>query len=246
MKKTKRAGLGSIHAAGKIKMASRLANRLKSLSPYVDEKVFRNLQKRLENIPLSERRSQKIQASKGRFFVICLLNSTAHRGPLMLGERPRLLAENASKRFYRSSGQWVRISIQWAWSRIQILCSANWLGLLMFFMFLGVDYLLKATCNKRSRDHPSFKQWVGILLMLKIDRAQIILHPRGNAIFFNKVVWFVLATMLEGILLPSNMAGKTTLGHHTLRESRPVLQESRSARRESCSAQRDSRLARGW
>ena len=68
MKKTKRAGLGSIHAAGKIKMASRLANRLKSLSPYVDEKVFRNLQKRLENIPLSERRSQKIQASKGRFF----------------------------------------------------------------------------------------------------------------------------------------------------------------------------------
>ena len=96
MKKTKRAGLGSIHAAGKIKMASRLANRLKSLSPYVDEKVFRNLQKRLENIPLSERRSQKIQASKGRFFVICLLNSTAHRGPLMLGERPRLLAENAS------------------------------------------------------------------------------------------------------------------------------------------------------
>lgn len=105
MKKTKRAGLGSIHAAGKIKMASRLANRLKSLSPYVDEKVFRSLQKRLENIPLSERRSQKIQASKGRFFVICLLNSTAHRGPLMLGERPRLLAENASKRFYRSSGQ---------------------------------------------------------------------------------------------------------------------------------------------
>ena len=171
MKKAKRAGLGSIHAARKIKMASRLANRLKSLSPYVDEKVFRNLQKRLENIPLSERRSQKIQASKGRFFVICLLNSTADRGPLMLGERPLLLAENASKRFYRSSGQWVGISIQWAWSRIQILCSANWLGLLMFFMFLGVDYLLKATCNKRSRDHPSFKQWVGILLMLKIDRA---------------------------------------------------------------------------
>ena len=102
VKKTKRAGLGSIHAAGKIKMASRLANRLKSLSPYVDEKVFRNLQKRLENIPLSERRSQKI-ASKGRFFVICLLNSTADRGPLI--ERPRLLAENASKRFYRSSGQ---------------------------------------------------------------------------------------------------------------------------------------------
>lgn len=87
MKKTKRAGLGCIHAAGKIKMASRLAHRLKSLSPYVDEKVFRSLQKRLENIPLSERRSQKIQASKGRFFVICLLNSTADRGPVMLGVR---------------------------------------------------------------------------------------------------------------------------------------------------------------
>jgi len=75
-KKTiERAGLGSIHAAGKIKMASRLANRLKLLSPHVDGKVFRNLQKRLENIPHSERRSQKIQASKGRFFVICLLKA---------------------------------------------------------------------------------------------------------------------------------------------------------------------------
>lgn len=107
MKKTKRAGLGSIHAAAKIKMASRLANRLKSLSPYVDEKVFRSLQKRLENIPLSERRSQKIQASKGRFF--CDLPTEFHSrsrcSKLMLGERPRLLVENASKRFYRSSGQ---------------------------------------------------------------------------------------------------------------------------------------------
>ena len=27
---------------------------------------------------------------------------------------------------------------------------------------------------------------------------------------FNKVVWFVLATMLEGILFPSNMVAKTT------------------------------------
>ena len=59
----------------KIKMASRLANRLKLLSPHVDEKVFRNLQKRLENIPHSERKFQKIQASKGRFFVICLLKA---------------------------------------------------------------------------------------------------------------------------------------------------------------------------
>ena len=28
--------------------------------------------------------------------------------------------------------------------------------------------------------------------------------------FFNNVVWFVLAAVLEGILLPSNMAAKTT------------------------------------
>ena len=179
LKKTKRARLGSIHAAAKIKMASRLANRLKSLSPYVDEKVFRSLQKRLENIPLSERRSQKIQASKGRFFVICLLNSTADRGALMLGERPRLLVENASKRFYRSSGQWVRISIQWAWSRIQILCSANWLGLLMFFMFLGVDYLLKQDVMYRSNrsfnmpppgNHPGI--WLFWKLLFKFPPTQ--------------------------------------------------------------------------
>ena len=32
--------------------------------------------------------------------------------------------------------------------------------------------------------------------------------------FFNKVVWFVLAVMLEGILLPSNMAAKTTFCLH--------------------------------
>ena len=28
--------------------------------------------------------------------------------------------------------------------------------------------------------------------------------------FFSKVVWFVLAVMLEGMLLPSNMAAKIT------------------------------------
>ena len=31
--------------------------------------------------------------------------------------------------------------------------------------------------------------------------------------FFNKVLSFVLAAMLEGILLPSNMAAKTTLAY---------------------------------
>ena len=71
----------------------------------------------------------------------------------------------------------------------------------------------------------SFKQWVGILLMPKIDRArknyrttawtEIWEETHSREIFmalwfFNKVVWFVLAAMLEGILLPSNMAAKTT------------------------------------
>ena len=64
----------------------------------------------------------------------------------------------------------------------------------------------------------SFKQWLGILLMPKIDIAhKHISYPRnltGNAckgdILWHKVVWFVLAAMLEGILLPSNMAAKTT------------------------------------
>ena len=35
--------------------------------------------------------------------------------------------------------------------------------------------------------------------------------------FFNKVVWFVLAIMLEGILLPSNMAAKTTFCLHLVK-----------------------------
>ena len=34
--------------------------------------------------------------------------------------------------------------------------------------------------------------------------------------FFNKVVSFVLAAMLEGILLPSNMAAKTTFSAYIL------------------------------
>ena len=53
------------------------------------------------------------------------------------------------------------------------------------------------------------------------EHIKIILHPKfeGKRIygryfmalwFFNKVVWFVLAAMLEGILLPSNMAAKTS------------------------------------
>ena len=70
----------------------------------------------------------------------------------------------------------------------------------------------------------SFKQRVGILLMPKIDRAhKNYLTPKiweetylreifyGTLIFQQStVVWFALAAMLEGILLPSNMAAKTT------------------------------------
>ena len=68
----------------------------------------------------------------------------------------------------------------------------------------------------------SFKQWVGILLIPKIDTAhknyltpEIWAETHLREIFygtliFNKVVWFALAAMLEGILLPSNMAAKTS------------------------------------
>ena len=69
----------------------------------------------------------------------------------------------------------------------------------------------------------SFKQWVGILLMPKIVTAHKNYftpeiweetHLREilniSVWFFRKVVWFVLATMLEGMLLPSNTAAKTT------------------------------------
>ena len=67
----------------------------------------------------------------------------------------------------------------------------------------------------------SFKQWVGILLMPKIGRAHknYLTHEIWEEMhlreifmalwFFHKVVWFVLAATLEGILLPSNMAAKT-------------------------------------
>ena len=63
----------------------------------------------------------------------------------------------------------------------------------------------------------SFKQWLEMLLMPKIVRAQknyLTRNLRGNAckgnILWHRVVWFLLAAMLEYILLPSNMAAKTT------------------------------------
>ena len=75
----------------------------------------------------------------------------------------------------------------------------------------------------------SLKQLVGILLMPKIDRAhKNYLTPEiweetheGRYFmalwFFNKAVWFVLAAMLEGILLPSNMVAKTTFYLHLVK-----------------------------
>ena len=53
------------------------------------------------------------------------------------------------------------------------------------------------------------------------EHIKCILHPKFERIrtvdryfmalwFFNKVLWFVLAAMLEVILLPSNMAAKTS------------------------------------
>ena len=63
----------------------------------------------------------------------------------------------------------------------------------------------------------SFKQWLEMLLMPKIVKAHknyLTRNLRGNTckgnILWHKVVSFVLAAMLEYILLPSNMAAKTT------------------------------------
>ena len=67
----------------------------------------------------------------------------------------------------------------------------------------------------------SLKQWVGILLMPKIDREhknyltpeiweETHLGRYFMALWFcHKVVGFVYAAILEGILLPSNMAANT-------------------------------------
>ena len=55
----------------------------------------------------------------------------------------------------------------------------------------------------------SFKQCVGILLIPKIDRAHKNWRYFMVLWFFNKVVWFVLAAMLEGKSMPSDMAANT-------------------------------------
>lgn len=58
-------------------MASRLRSRLKLLSPYIDEKVFRNLERRLESIPQPERKPKNLNSiSEKKGYHIDESNST--------------------------------------------------------------------------------------------------------------------------------------------------------------------------
>ena len=68
----------------------------------------------------------------------------------------------------------------------------------------------------------SFKQWLGILLMTKIDRAhksyvtpEIWEEMHLREIFYGTLIFqqsiMIFAAMLEGILLPSDMEAKTAV-----------------------------------
>ena len=68
----------------------------------------------------------------------------------------------------------------------------------------------------------SFKQWVGILLMPKIDIAHKSYltpeiwektHLRYDTLIFQQSSMICIGAMLEGILLRSNMAAKTTFSY---------------------------------
>ena len=54
------------------------------------------------------------------------------------------------------------------------------------------------------------REHIKMILYLKFETKRIQGRYFMGLCFFNKVVWFVLAPMLEGIFLPSNMAAKTT------------------------------------
>ena len=58
--------------------------------------------------------------------------------------------------------------------------------------------------------YEKFTEHIKVILHLKFERKSIQGRYFMALWFFNNVVWFVLAAMLEGILLPSNMAAKTT------------------------------------
>ena len=110
-------------------------------------------------------------------------------------------------------------------SQSSFITYINWQNLWCFvFSLLFLEFCGGNTCrwtNQMNRPlalrchvtNASFKQWVGILLMPKIDRArknyrttawtEIWEETHSREIFmalwfFNKVVWFVLAGMLEG------------------------------------------------
>ena len=97
-----------------------------------------------------------------------------------------------------------------------------------YIKFNGSDYFNFTVVHNRPlalRGHvtnASFKQWVIILLMPKIDRAhknyltpEIWEETHLREIFYGTLIFqqssmICMAAMLEGILLPSNMAAETT------------------------------------
>ena len=98
---------------------------------------------------------------------------------------------------------------------------SKWIWQMDAFVVVVVNYAFIVNSRPLAvRGHVtngSFKQWLEMLLMPKIVKAQknyLTRNLRGNAckgnILWHKVVWFLLAAMLEYILLPSNMAAKTT------------------------------------
>ena len=58
--------------------------------------------------------------------------------------------------------------------------------------------------------YEKFTEHIKVIVHLKFEKKSIQGRYFMALWFFNNVVWFVLAAMLEGILLPSNMAAKTT------------------------------------
>ena len=58
--------------------------------------------------------------------------------------------------------------------------------------------------------YEKFTEHIKVILHLKFERKSIQGRYFMALWFFNNVVWFVLAAMLEGILLPLNMAAQTT------------------------------------
>ena len=99
---------------------------------------------------------------------------------------------------------------------------SKWIWQMDAFVVVVVNYAFIVNSRPLAvRGHVtngSFKQWLEMLLMPKIVKAhKNYLKPeiwegmhvlKGN-ILWHKVVWFLLAAMLEYILLPSNTAAKT-------------------------------------